>query len=405
MRGGETKEVKGWAVRIQFEGVRKTFSLKAQGRAAAAVEAKALYQMILSRGWDAAIEFHRTRRAPQPAPSPVENGSGKDDAKYWKQRLIQRKYTELLQSGSNRELSVRIGDEMTHYWFPLGTDAEAPAAARALEIYRTFESQGWESVCRKFPREITVAIFWSISPTAASYTTVYTLVEGQPEIPLPTPPAGEPRKNIAVIEPDPGIQRALAFWLNRQPDARCSVAAADLDAIFETPETHRPDLILFNRGMSQPAAGEVLQILKTRAPNLPVFSYAISEDIDQIFASLTGVKAGYIFRRRIPTELLEPIQGALRQKALSADLVARHVQTYFSNLFESGASAGPSPRIASLTARELEILNLLSKGCVDKEIADRLRISVWTVHSHLKKVYEKLQVHTRTEAVVRYLEK
>ena len=60
---------------------------------------------------------------------------------------------------------------------------------------------------------------------------------------------------------------------------------------------------------------------------------------------------------------------------------------------------------AKLTDREHEIMNLLSRGCVDKEIADALQISIWTVHGHLKRIYEKLGVHTRTEAAIKFLDK
>ena len=74
-------------------------------------------------------------------------------------------------------------------------------------------------------------------------------------------------------------------------------------------------------------------------------------------------------------------------------------------MVESLSTPESARETARLTQRERDILNLLSEGCLDKEIADALGISLWTVHSHLKKIYEKLGVHTRTEAAIRYLHK
>ena len=404
VRHGQRKEVKAWAVRIQFHGIRKTFSLKAADRAVAAVEAREIHDLILSQGWEVALQWHRVRRMPQLAVNVTGDDLAREDVAYWKPRLIRRKYTEPLHPPSTRALSVRIGDETIQYWFPLGTDAEEPAAAKALEIYRTLRAEGWQSVCRKFPREVTVAIFWAVSPVAVTYTTFYTLVGDDPEISVPMRNAREPRRNVAVIEPDVGIRRALAFWLDRQPGLRCVMAAGELDAVFDLAGANRPDLLLVNREMPGPSTEDLTQRLKTKLPGLPVFAYAISEHIDQIFISLSGVKAGYIFHRRVPSELLEPVQGALRE-TFSADEVAQQIRAYFGGLFGAGLSVGGNPRIGNLTSRELEVLNLLTRGCVDKEIGDILRISVWTVHSHLKKIYEKLQVHTRTEAVLKFLEK
>jgi len=363
--------------------------------------------MILTQGWDAALQLYWLGRTSQPAPVRSENRQAQEEVAYWKPRLIRRKYTELLQPASAKALSVRIGDETAQYWFPLGTANEELAAAQALQIYRTLQSEGWQSVCTKFSREITVAIFWALSPVAVTYTTIYTLIGDAADIPdlTATRRSRQPLRTVALVEPDLGIQRALAFWLDRQLGVRCMITSADLESLLNLTSVQQPHLLLFNRALPPAVAGELTQTLQTRMPHLPIFGYAVSEDIDRIFVSLTGVKAGYIFRRRVPSELLDPVEEALKRETFPSEHVAQHMRHYFSSLFETGVPVESSPRIANLTARELEILHLLSKGSVDKEIAESLRISVWTVHSHLKKIYEKLQVHTRTEAVVKYLEK
>src|SRR5205823_12247151 len=114
---------------------------------------------------------------------------------------------------------------------------------------------------------------------------------------------------------------------------------------------------------------------------------------------------GYLLKRTSPDRLFEPIVGALKDGDLSPDRIALQVRRYFQSLAESLSTLESEREMSRLTQREHDILNLLSKGFLDKEIADALGISLWTVHGHLKNIYEKLGVHTRTEAAVRYLHK
>ena len=99
-----------------------------------------------------------------------------------------------------------------------------------------------------------------------------------------------------------------------------------MDGLID-PAGNRPDLLFFNRALPGSATDNLMQYLKARTPDLTAFSYAIAEHIDQIFISLTGVKAGYIFRRRVPGALLEPVQDALRQEKFSAELTAQKMAT------------------------------------------------------------------------------
>jgi len=133
--------------------------------------------------------------------------------------------------------------------------------------------------------------------------------------------------------------------------------------------------------------------------------FTTHEDSDQLFKATPGGASGYILKRTSPERLLEPIVGVLKDGDLSPDRIAVHVRRYFQSLVESLSSLESARDMARLTPRERDILNLLSKGSLDKEIAESLRISLWTVHGHLKNIYDKLGVHTRTEAAVRYLQK
>ena len=112
-----------------------------------------------------------------------------------------------------------------------------------------------------------------------------------------------------------------------------------------------------------------------------------------------------MLKRISPTRLLDPILDAPKQPNLSNGELLPRVRSYFKHLLLPRHDHETSSGLGRLTRREHEVLALLSKGCVDKEIAQALGISVWTVHGHIKSIFERLRVRTRTEAVVRYLEK
>ena len=124
-----------------------------------------------------------------------------------------------------------------------------------------------------------------------------------------------------------------------------------------------------------------------------------------MFKSTPGGATGYLLRRTLPRQILEPIAVTMRKGMLSQEQISLGVREYFHRLLDSLPAGDPYREMGRLTPREREILNLLSKGYVDKEIADSLHISIWTVHGHMKNIFEKLGVHTRTEAVVKYLHK
>ena len=112
---------------------------------------------------------------------------------------------------------------------------------------------------------------------------------------------------------------------------------------------------------------------------------------------------GYLLKRTSPLRILEPLADATGP--LTRESIAARIREYFQNLLTAMPIGPSSPELSKLTAREHEILTLLSKGGVAKDIASTLGISLWTVHGHVKKIFEKLNVHTRTEAVVKFLQK
>jgi DNA-binding NarL/FixJ family response regulator len=326
----------------------------------------------------------------------------RDQTRYWSRRLLVRRYTEGLRPEYPGEFSARIEHDGEGYYFALGTAKRTAAARQAATIYHTVLTEGWRVARRKFPREITVAVLWAVDPLACTYTTLVTTPEGNQD--GPSRRTALARAGVVwIVEADPDVGRTLATCVERHlPGSTVAILAAAEEALRLTPHA-RPALVLLNRDLPDIGANVYAERVRTRHPDLPVFTYGAYSDSDRLFLSFGGVRAGYILRRRPPGLLLEPL-GLPLASTMRIEHVSQRIRRYFQSLFD--APAGDETRtMARLTPREQEILEHLSKGYVDKEIAQRLGISAWTVHGHLRSIFDKLQVHTRTEAAVRYLQK
>lgn len=132
-------------------------------------------------------------------------------------------------------------------------------------------------------------------------------------------------------------------------------------------------------------------------PSTQVIVLTVYEDSEHIFRALKAGASGYLLKRSEPDEVLEVIKNAREGGALMSSLVAQLVVRSFHEAPSSGLDT------TALTDREKEILDFLSKGFSNKEIADKMNISVPTVRTHLRHTYEKLHVRSRSEAIVRYL--
>src|SRR5687768_1050025 len=230
-RNGRLQTVKGWSVKIQHGGLRRTISLRGRTRRAATVEAQGLYELLLREGWEAALAAH-SGKARLDGVSPHRP----DDARYWRPRLVHRKH-----SGAAEGWSARIEHEGTSYYFPLGTADEKTAAAHAAEIYRTVAKVGWECACRRFSRELTVGFHWALNPVAWTYTTLHTDVS-EDIIRLPRASASAAR--IALVEGERGLQKTLARYLGHQ--ASIYIFGDAQTALREIPR-QRIDLVLANQ--------------------------------------------------------------------------------------------------------------------------------------------------------------
>jgi DNA-binding NarL/FixJ family response regulator len=329
----------------------------------------------------------------------------KTDARYWKTRLIRRSYTDAIKRVRGQEYSTRIEHGGVSFFFPLGSADEARAAARAIQIYSTIANDGWKAACDRIPREITVAVFWSWNPMACTYTTIYSVPSEALIRTESARPALKRSCRVSVIEAEEGVRRALTLWIDRQPGFRCGQSFATVKQAAGNLRADSPHLVLINRDLIERPGGDKMETLRELAPDVPIFSFGIYEESNYIFHSVTGVPGGYFLLRRQPRHLFDAISPLARDPKLSPRLLKREIEKYFQSRFDAPERAEMELELANLTNREREILLCLSKGLSDKQIADALNISVWTVHGHVKNVFEKLGVHSRTEAVIKFLQK
>jgi len=272
-----------------------------------------------------------------------------------------------------------------------------------MRIYRSVIGEGWTIANAQFPRELSIAVRWQDNPLAWTYTTIHTLPSVSAENFRADAAGVATQCSVALIEPDAGIRSALTVCVDAQQGFNCSAAFGNTEETLNHLARHRLDLALINHDLPDEASTTCVEQLQRVRPALTVMSYSVFPDTDQLFKSSPGGAIVYMLKRTGQNRLLEPIAGIVR--AVTREHIASRVRDYFQNLSALLPSGVPLWKLAKLTPREHEILAFLSKGALAKEIADTLGISNWTVHGHMKSIFEKLNVHTRTEAVIKYLQK
>lgn len=395
-RAGRCVALKDWSVKIQHQGRRHSFSLSAKTKPAAAAEAKAIYDIIMTEGWDAALNG-RPRRGQR------AEGFPKSDVRYWKERLLVRRYRFAASGETEQDLAVRIDHTGLGYFFPLGTSDSGAAAAKAHKIYWMIVEQGWDLVCRLFPRELTVGLEWCSNPVMWTYTTIHTLIARRAEQEVIQPGNRADLQRVMVVESDTGVRRALLWCVNQQTGV-CGIGCDSAESFTREFQQHKPHMVLLNRNLAGRLGLNSLGQAAVIQQAALALAYSTCVDGDQLFVSTPGGSDGYLLKRVKPIRLLEPILNEAGQPNFSTSGLQERVKSYFKVLLQTQSNHDSSV-LARLTRREGEVLDLLVKGCMDKEIAQALGISAWTVHDHIKAIFERLHVRTRTEAVVRYLEK
>jgi DNA-binding NarL/FixJ family response regulator len=202
---------------------------------------------------------------------------------------------------------------------------------------------------------------------------------------------------VSIVEDDSEIRTHLAELIAK---------AKGLSLVSDHPNAgeaipiilrEQPDVVLMDLNLPGMSGIECARALKQKFPAVQILVLTIYEDTEMIFESLKAGASGYLLKRTPGPKLLEAIREMHQGGSPMSSHIARKVVQFFND------NQGKSTELGQLTPRERAVLDLLSRGQLYKEIADSLNMSLDTVRKHLQSTYHKLHVHTRTEAVVKYL--
>lgn len=163
--------------------------------------------------------------------------------------------------------------------------------------------------------------------------------------------------------------------------------------------SRRPDVVLMDIGLPGMSGIDCIRQLKETFPRCQIMMLTVFEDHDRIYESLLAGASGYLVKKTPPAKLLEAIRDVHAGGSPMSNQIARRVVEAFRASGSSGSK--DTSRLDALSTREQEILACLSQGLLYKEIAARLGISIETVRTHIRNVYQKLQVRSRTEALLK----
>jgi DNA-binding NarL/FixJ family response regulator len=202
---------------------------------------------------------------------------------------------------------------------------------------------------------------------------------------------------VSIVEDNEQLRTTLCRLLDRSEEFRCLSQFGNAESALEALPKDRPKVVLMDINLPKMNGVECVRKLKQIAPEILVVMLTAYEDTENIFAALAAGATGYLLKRAPKAELLDAIREVSRGGSPMTTHIARKV-------VQSFQKAAPSTQpTENLSTREQEVLDCLSQGFLYKEIAEKLGISYETVHTYIRRIYEKLQVRTRTEAVAKFL--
>lgn len=203
--------------------------------------------------------------------------------------------------------------------------------------------------------------------------------------------------SVSIVDDDARLRESLAGLIDGAPGYRClSQHASSESALREIPRVY-PEVVLMDINLPGLNGIECVRRLKPLLPATQIIMLTVYNQTEHIFEALAAGATGYLLKHTEPEELLAAIRDVRDGNSPINSSIARKIVQSFQR------AAQPGEETATLSPRELEVLDLLAKGYLYKEIADKIGISFSTVRTHVRHIYEKLHVRSRTEAVAKHL--
>lgn len=202
---------------------------------------------------------------------------------------------------------------------------------------------------------------------------------------------------VAIVEDDKGIRQSLEWMLKASSEFSCVASCSSAEEALQVLPKAAPEVILMDINLPQLSGIECTSRIKELLPSAQVVMITVYGDTEKVFNALRAGASGYILKRAKPEQILDAIQEVHAGGVPMSSEIARKVLSAF-------REPTPAPEEEqNLSRREQEVLELLSQGCSNKEIADKLSVSIETVTWHLKHIYSKLHVRSRTQAALKFL--
>jgi DNA-binding NarL/FixJ family response regulator len=202
---------------------------------------------------------------------------------------------------------------------------------------------------------------------------------------------------VALVEDDNGLRASMVSLLKRTSWIRVVADYADAKSALADIVRRKPDVVLMDVNMPEMGGVECITHLKALLPNVYILMLTVHDDNDSLFNSILAGADGYLLKDTVPSRLLEAIREVCSGGSPMTPQIARRIVQRF-------RKNDPVPtNVENLTPREMEVLKQLALGNQYKEIGANLDISVDGIRFHIRGIYNKLHVHSRTEAVLKYL--
>lgn len=201
---------------------------------------------------------------------------------------------------------------------------------------------------------------------------------------------------IAIVEDNEIIRESLAEFVQADPECRCVCACSSAEEALRVIPPHQPEIILMDIQLPGASGIDCTARLKQLLPATQIIMVTVYEDTERIFKALRAGACGYLLKRCTPEELVAAVREVRLGGSPMSREIARKVIASFQEPVETAAD------LEDLSPRERDILELLAEGLPNKAIADRLGLTDGTVRWHLRHVYNKLHVRSRTEAALKF---
>ncbi len=203
---------------------------------------------------------------------------------------------------------------------------------------------------------------------------------------------------VSIVDDEKELCQSIATFVNGAPGFRCVSMYHSGEAALENLTKDRPDVVLMDIHLTGMSGIECAGRLKALVPQIQIMMLTVYEDADQIFKALSAGASGYMLKRLTPSKLLEAICDVHGGGSPMSSSIARKVVTSFQR------SNRPDGEKTHFTSREQMVLDCFAKGLTYKQTAEQLNISIDTIRTYVRRVYEKLHVQSATEAVAKYMQ-